>query len=81
MIKSRNEAFATHCGLDISEAKEYRYHYGKTSQPVWAINNEYYCVTKARQKPATHRDGMEWEWVEVADKILNENGYKIWKSN
>ncbi len=75
---TKNEAFAIHCGLDTSESKEYRYHYGRTSQPVYAIDNAYYCVTKGNEKPAIHRDGMEWNWSEIADSYLNENGYKIW---
>lgn len=80
MLKSKNEAFANHCGFDVSEVKEYRYHYGRTSQPVWALNDGYYCVTKGIQKPAVHREGMQWNWNELSDEFLNKFGYKIWKS-
>jgi hypothetical protein len=80
MIQNKNEAFASHCGLEISEAKEYRYHQGRTSHPVWAINDEYYCVTKGNQKPAVHRDGMTWNWIEIPDEMINNFGYRVWKS-
>jgi hypothetical protein len=75
---TKNQAFASHCGLDLSESREYRYHTGRTSQPVWAIDNAYYCVTKGNELPATHRDGMEWNWTEIADQHLNQYHYKIW---
>jgi hypothetical protein len=80
MIKTKNEAFATFCNLDLNEVKEYRYHYGRTSQAVWAINDEYYCITKGSQKPAVHRDGMEFNWVEVPYTYLNLMDYRVWRS-
>ena len=80
MIKTKRQAIAAHLGLDFSETKDYVYHYGRTSQTVYAIDESYYCVTKGNQKPATHRDGMEWKWVEVSDAFVNKAGYKVWKS-
>lgn len=79
-IKSKRDAIAQHLSLDIAEVEDYRYHYGHTTQPVYAFTSSYYCATKMNQRPAKHRDGMAWEWVEVKDDYVNRGGYKIWKS-
>jgi len=81
MIKNKRDAIAQHLMLDYSEVEDYRYHYGHTTQPVYAITDCYYCATKGSQKPAKHRSGMEWDWQEEKDSFVNQNGYKIWKSN
>jgi hypothetical protein len=80
MIKTRTQAMASFCMMDVSEMKGYLYQYGRTSIPVWAIDGKYYCVTSGTQKTAKHRDGMEWEWKEVIDQHINQFGYKIWES-
>lgn len=77
-IKNKRDAIAQHLMLDYSEVEDYRYHYGHTTQPVYAIDDAYYCATKT--SPAKHRYDMEFNWVEVADEFLNKNGYKIYKS-
>ena len=79
-MKTPTEAIATFLQMDIAELKDYRYHYGHTSRPVYAVGDNYYCCTKGSQKSATHRSGMEWEWKEIADIFINKFGYKIWKS-
>jgi hypothetical protein len=79
-MKSKLEAIATHLMMDISELKDYRYHFGRTSQPVFAIGDSYYCITKLTQKPAKHRDGMIWNWFETKDEYLNTYGYHVWES-
>ena len=81
MIKNKREAIAQHLMLDHAEVEDYRYHYGHTTQPVYALTDAYYCATKGNQKPAKHKSGFDWEWVEVKDDYLNQYGYKIWKSN
>lgn len=80
MIKSPTQAIATHLQMDYAELKDYRYHYGHTSRPVYAVSENYWCCTKGSQKPASHRDGMEWKWVEVKDAFVNQYGYILWKS-
>lgn len=80
MIKSKRDALATHCNLDFAETEDYRYHYGHTSQPVWAFTDHYYCVTKRGQKPAKHTSGLEWKWQEVKNDFVNKDGYVIWKA-
>lgn len=80
MAKNKREAIAQHLMLDHAEVEDYRYHYGHTTQPVYAFTGCYYCVTKGSQKPAKHKYGFDWDWQEVADDFLNKFGYKIWKS-
>ena len=79
-MNTPTQALASHLQMDIQELKDYRYHYGHTSRPVYAVSDNYYCCTKGSQKPATHRSGMPWEWVEVKDNFINNFGYKIWKA-
>jgi hypothetical protein len=80
MIKNRKEALATFLGMDVAEIDDYRYHYGRTTKPVWAFTSSYYCVTKINEKPAKYRDDeSKWEWVNMPDKLVLEFGYKIWK--
>ena len=73
------EALAIHLEWDIAELKEYRYHAGHTSAPVYAIDNTYMAATKANKKPPTHRS-MEFNWNEKQDAYLNNLGIKIWES-
>jgi len=79
-IKSRRDALAAHLSLDLADVNYYRYHTGHTSIPVYAFTEAYYCVTRGSEKPAKHRDGIEWKWVEVPDNYINQDGYKIWKA-
>jgi hypothetical protein len=79
-VKSRKDALALRLGLDLADVEYYRYHPGATSVPVYAFDYCYYCVTRKTEKPATHRDGMEWAWVEVKDDYINRDGWHIWKS-
>lgn len=78
-MNTPTQALATHLQMDIQELKDYRYHYGHTTKPVYAINENYYCCTKNKEKPATYRrQSMIFEWVEVKDEFINSFGYKIW---
>lgn len=79
-IKSKRDAFAQHCVLDFAETEDYRYHYGLTTQPVWAFDDCYYCVTNESQRPAKHRDGSIWQWQEIKNDFINKDGWKIWKA-
>lgn len=78
MINTKKEALATHLGMDSAELSEYRYHYGRTSVPVYAIGGDYYCVVKY-EKPAKHINSIKWDWVEVTDLYINKFGFKIFR--
>jgi len=80
MIKNKREAIAQHLMLDYAEVEDYRYHYGHTTQPVYAFTGAYYCATKGTQKPAKHKYDIEWDWQEQKDDYLNQYGYRIWKA-
>jgi len=79
-IKSKREAFATHYGLDYADTEDYRYQYGRTTQPVWVVNDKYITVSKVGQAPAKHRNGIEWNWEEIKDEFINRDGWIIWES-
>jgi hypothetical protein len=64
--------------FDSSELREYQYHAGRTDKPVYAIGNAYYCATKIGQKPAKHREGMEWLWQTYNSSFAKNQGYQIW---
>lgn len=70
------QALAEHLGIDYSELKDYRYHAGKSSTPIYAIDDCYYCAGK---KAAIHMD-IEFDWIEVPDKYINSFGIKIFKT-
>lgn len=78
-IKTRKQALATYWGCDIAEVEDYRYQPTKTSIPVYTSGDKYYCVTK-NDKPATHRDGFDWNWKQVHDSLVEKYGWKIWVS-
>lgn len=67
-------------GWDSSDLDDYRYHYGRTSKPVFAIGNEYFCAVKIDQKPAKHYDNEEWEWEKYKSSFAESNGWQIWVS-
>lgn len=54
------EAVCQYMGWEFSEAAEYRYHYGKTSAPIYSTSNGYVCaVANGRKPPAC--EGIEWK--------------------
>ena len=74
------EAIAQHLMMDISELNEYRYHYGFTSIPVYGLTDFYLCCTKKGKSPATYKGEQTWEWKEVKNDFINNQGLVIWKS-
>lgn len=76
---SKVEAIAHHTGLEYSEVKDYRYHQGHTTKPIYAIGEGYITCTRIGEKPAQGR-WMKFKWVEVVDSFVNVNGYKIYQS-
>lgn len=64
--------------FDFSEISDYRYHYGRTSAPVYAIDGKYYCCVKTGKKPPKHRDGMNWNWTLTSDSFTQ--GFSIYES-
>lgn len=41
---TRRTAVATYLGFDAAEMGEYRYHAGRTSAPIWAIDQSYFTA-------------------------------------
>jgi hypothetical protein len=69
---------ATEFGWDSSDLEDYRYHYGRTNKPVYAIGQEYFCAVKIDQKPAKHQESIEWNWEKYNSKFAESNGWQIW---
>lgn len=53
-MNTSKQALASFLGWDLPELKDYRYHAGRTSIPVYTCDNFYYCATKGNQKPAKY---------------------------
>jgi len=86
MIKTAKEAMAHFLGWDLPELKEYQYHSGRTSVPVYTCDNYYYCATKEKQKPAKYfsrgtDQSTQWDWREMTEPYINSFGWHIWKAN
>lgn len=57
MAKQAHTLIAQHLGMDSREVWEYRYHYGHTSRPIYAIGSDYYATGKHRPRDI---DGLQW---------------------
>lgn len=66
-------------GWDVNDLKDYRYQSTKTSVPVYAVDNAYYCATKEGEKPATH-SGIEWDWKNTGSSFGHCVGWIIWEA-
>jgi hypothetical protein len=75
---SAKSILATEFGWDNSDLEDYRYHYGRTNKPVYAIGQEYFCAVKMDQKPAKHQEIIEWNWEKYNSKFAESNGWQIW---
>ncbi len=63
-------------GWDISEARECRYQPGRTKQPLYAVGNTYYCVSKSLPK-----DDVGAPWEKNRDQFFAERaGTVMWKA-
>lgn len=83
MIKSAKSALANHFGWELSEVKDYEYHAGSYTKPVYALSNSYYCASKDEKrlpKPFSENDG-KFDWIEVKDDFINQFGWKIFKAS
>lgn len=60
-------------GWDVSEAKESRYHYGRTRQSVFTSGNQYFAVSKQTPK------GENLVWRRHPDQFFaSANGTILW---
>jgi len=74
MLKTKRQAFAEHCQIDFESTEDYRYHYGRTKTPVWAISDNYITITKGEKPPKFN--GSIWDKKE--DAFLQSQGYQAW---
>jgi hypothetical protein len=57
---SPREAVCQYMGWDFAEAGDYRYHYGRTSAPIYSTADGYVCATATGKKPPKY-DGLHWK--------------------
>lgn len=58
-INSR-EALCQYMGWEWSECGEHRYHYGRTSAPIYSTSDGYVCAVATGRKPPKY-DGLSWK--------------------
>lgn len=82
MIKSAKSALATYFGWELSEVKEYEYHPGQYTKPVYGLSDAYFCATKNKKKLPVPLDDNDYgfEWEEVKDDFVNSYGWYIFKA-
>ena len=66
--KRATAIIAATVGVDAGELRDYRYHYGKTRRPLYAIGEEYLCTGEEAPKPE-EVDGMELDWHPHPDQF------------
>ena len=50
---------------DVADMSDYRYHYGRTRIPVYAIASGYYCVTSGKNP-----NELELDWEHAKDQTI-----------
>lgn len=66
MAKKAHTLIAEHLMMDSAEVWQYRYHYGLTRRPIYAMDNAYYATGKTRPTDFTDKDGGGLQWRKVA---------------
>lgn len=70
------QALCGQLGLDFHEIMDYRYHAGRTTVPVYAIDEDYFCCTKNDRRPALYLGKVFWNW-QVHSRYET---FTIWKA-
>lgn len=56
---SPREAVCQYANWEFSEASDYRYHYGRTSGPIYTTATGYICAVANGKKPHAY-NGLMW---------------------
>jgi hypothetical protein len=67
-IKAAATVIAATVGMELSELRDYRYHYGKTKRALFAVGDEY-LATGANKPTPEEVDGLELNWQEHPDQF------------
>ena len=65
MKKRANEIIGETLGMNVNDVTEYRYQSTRTSIPVYAIGDTYYCCPIAGRLPP-----KGWEWRPIEDQFF-----------
>jgi hypothetical protein len=75
---SPREAVCQYMGWEFSEAADHRYHYGRTSAPIYSTSDGYVCAA-ANGKKAPKYDGLEWkEATGSSADYCKSRGQTVW---
>jgi hypothetical protein len=66
--KGPASVIASTVGMELSELRDYRYHYGKTKRALFAIGEEYLTIGATRPTPE-EVDGLDLSWEEHPDQF------------
>lgn len=79
-IKTSKQALATYLGWDISEVEAYRYHFGRTTIPVYAIGENYYCAARIGKAPAKYRfdNSFEFTFTPIDNDYIKSLGWIVY---
>ncbi len=72
---SPREAVCQYMGWEFSEASDHRYHYGRTSAPIYSTQDGYVCAVKNGKKPPKY--GLDWKEAPKAE-WLKKQGQTIY---
>lgn len=73
--KRANEIIGGTLGMSLSEINEYRYQATRTTIPIYAVGNTYYCCPRQYQTPPK-LDGIKWQphkdqfWAERSNRVM-----------
>ncbi len=77
MTFSNREAVCQYMGWEFSEASDYRYHYGRTSAPIYTTPTGFICAVTNGKNPPKYG----FTWVEAKnDDWCRQNGKTIFIS-
>lgn len=71
--KSAATILAENWGWDRADVEEHRYRYGHTRQPIYALEDGYYCVS-----PTPPKDDYKWEVWQGNQDVAAAYGTTIW---
>ena len=79
-MKNHVQALAMHFGCDVADIKEIRYHETQTTGGIYTNGDYYYCcIKKGKKLPKSKDEDRIWDWVEVADSLLNQNDWHVYR--
>lgn len=64
---------------DRRDIQEARYQYGRTTRPVYVLNEVYWCAIPVGLKPPTHHT-LSFSWYAYVSSFAESIGWQIYRS-